>query len=163
MTKWSRCLDLYPDRRRRGPHPTRHGTGPNGRAETQTHSARGDGLAFCARDARAVARKKEILTAQGPPHSDADALGSKDWAGAGVGRWWAEKEKGGPARVFFFFSFIFCFLLFSVLVFNFHNSFFYSVLNTRIHTQRSSMMHNLIFPLFIFIHLDKCFNDGIYT
>jgi hypothetical protein len=31
----------------RGPHPTRHGTGPNGRAETQTHGARGDELAFC--------------------------------------------------------------------------------------------------------------------
>jgi hypothetical protein len=45
----------------------------------------------------------------GPPHSDADAQGSKDWAGTGVGRWWAKKEKGGPARVFFFFSFIFIF------------------------------------------------------
>jgi hypothetical protein len=82
---------------------------------------------------------------------------------------WAGKHMGCTCRGFtfsnYFFNYfsIFCFLLFSVLVFKFHNSFFYSFLNTRIHTQRSSMMHNLIIPLFIFIHLDKCFNDGIYT
>jgi hypothetical protein len=38
---------FIPGQKEGGPHPTRHGTGPNGRAETQTHGARGDGLAFC--------------------------------------------------------------------------------------------------------------------
>jgi hypothetical protein len=52
---------FIPGQKEGGPHPTRHGTGPNGRAETQTHGARGDGVCCGWAEIRAVLLKM-ILT-----------------------------------------------------------------------------------------------------